>query len=73
MTAFVTTSARKLKTDNLGVIEGNILRGYGYRVTVDGTVIGYTINDKLVRRIRLMRRRGLIEKFVNVALIKRKN
>lgn len=73
LTAFVTTSARKLKTDNLGVIEGNVLKGHGYRVTVDGTVIGYTINDKLVRKIRLMRRKGLIEKFVNVALIKRKN
>lgn len=73
ITAFVTTSSRKFRTDNLGVIEGNILKGNGYRVTVDGTVIGYTVNDKLVRRVRAMRRRGLIEKFVNIALIKRKN
>ena len=71
LTTCITTSSRNFKYGNLGIIEGNILQGKGYRVTVDGTVVGYTVNDKLVRRIRLMRRKGLIEKFVNVALIKR--
>ena len=40
---------------------------------LDGTIVGYTFNDNLVDRIRLMRRRGLVEKFVNIAMIKGKN
>lgn len=71
LTTCVTTSSRRFKYTNLGIIEGNILQGKGYKVIVDGSLVGYTTNTNLVRRIRLMRRKGLFEKFVNVALIKR--
>ena len=60
LTTCVTTSSRKFTYKNLGIIEGNLLQGKGYRVTVDGTVVGYTVDHKLVKRLRLMRRRGLI-------------
>ena len=69
LTTIITTSCRSFKPHNLGIIEGNILQGRGYRVTVDGKVIGYTVDDSLVRRIKLMRRKGMIEKFVNVAVV----
>ena len=71
LTTCVTTSSRRFKYTNLGIIEGNILQGKGYKVTVDGSLVGYTIDTSLVKRIRMMRRKGLFEKFVNVALIKR--
>jgi DNA-directed RNA polymerase III subunit RPC2 len=47
--------------------------GQGHRVILDGIIIGYTFNPQLVDRIRLLRRKGLVEKFVNVAMIKGKN
>lgn len=47
--------------------------GQGHRVILDGIVIGYTFNTGLVDRIRLLRRKGLVEKFVNVAMIKGKD
>ena len=39
---------------------------------LDGSLIGYTFSEGLVNRIRLLRRRGLIEKFVNIAMMKGK-
>lgn len=73
LTTCITTSCRNFKVKNLGIIEGNISQGRGYRVILDGSLIGYTYNADLVNRIRLMRRKGLIEKFVNVAMIKGKD
>lgn len=73
LTTCITTSCRSFKVKNLGIIEGNLSQGRGHRVILDGTLVGYTYNDQLVNRIRLLRRRGLIEKFVNVAMIKGKD
>lgn len=42
-------------------------------MVLDGIIIGYTFNTKLVDRIRLLRRRGLVEKFVNIAMMKGKD
>ena len=53
-------------------MEGNLSQGRGHRVILDGSLVGFTFNDSLVKRIRLMRRKGLVEKFVNVAMIKGK-
>lgn len=55
----MTTSSRRFKYKNLGIIEGNTLQGKGYKVMVDGSLIGYTVDTSLVRKIRLMRRKGL--------------
>lgn len=45
----------------------------GHRVTINGTIVGYTLFTDVVNRIRLMRRKGMIDKNVNVALIKGHN
>ena len=73
LTTCITTSCRNFKWKNLGIIEGNISESRGHRVVLDGIIIGYTFNTKLVDRIRLLRRRGLVEKFVNVAMMKGKD
>ena len=73
LTTCITTSSRNFNYRNLGIIESNISQGRGHRVIVDGTLVGYAFSDALVKRIRLMRRKGLIEKFVNVAMIKGKD
>lgn len=73
LTTCITTSCRNFKYKNLGIIEGNLSLGQGHRVILDGIVIGYTFNTGLVDRIRLLRRKGLVEKFVNVAMIKGKD
>jgi DNA-directed RNA polymerase III subunit RPC2 len=59
LTTCLTTSSRKFKYTNLGIIEGNILQGRGLKVIVDGSLVGYTTNTNIVKRIRLMRRQGL--------------
>jgi DNA-directed RNA polymerase beta subunit len=41
-------------------------------VTINGSIIGYTLKTEIVDRVRLMRRKGLIDKYVNIALIKNK-
>ena len=40
---------------------------------IDGSLVGYTYSEDLVNRVRLLRRKGLIEKFVNIAMIKGKD
>lgn len=42
----------------------------GHRVTVNGSIIGYTLTTDIIDRIRLMRRKGHIDRYVNVALVK---
>ena len=37
---------------------------------IDGSLVGYTYSEDLVNRVRLLRRKGLIEKFENIAMIK---
>ena len=73
VTTCVTTSCRLFTPNNLGIVECGLCFGEGHRVILDGTLIGYVHTEDLVDRIKLLRRRGLIEKFVNVAMIKGKN
>jgi DNA-directed RNA polymerase III subunit RPC2 len=60
LTTCITTSCRNFKFKNLGIIEGNLSQGRGHRVILDGSIIGYTYNEGLVDRIRLLRRKGLV-------------
>lgn len=73
VTTCITTSSREFKWNNLGIIEGNLTQGRGHRVTLDGTILGYVFNENIVKRIRRLRRKGLVEKFVNVSIIRRKD
>lgn len=73
LTTCITTSCRQFRHHNLGIIDSSIAQGKGHRVLVDGTVVGYTHSDTLVNRVRLLRRKGLIEKFLNISMVKRKN
>lgn len=73
ITTCITTSCRKFKWNNLGIIEGNLTQGRGHRVILDGTILGYVFNENIVKRIRKLRRKGLLEKFVNVSIIRRKD
>ena len=59
LTTCITTSCRNFKWRNLGIIEGNLTQGRGHRVSLDGSIIGYTFDAGLVNRIRSLRRRGL--------------
>lgn len=70
LTTCVTTSSPPLKISSLGVQDYGIVGNKGHRVTINGSIIGYTLTTDIIRRIRLMRRRGLIDKYVNVALVK---
>ena len=47
-----------------------IVGNKGNRVTINGSIVGYTLTTDIVERVRLMRRKGLIDKYVNIAYIK---
>lgn len=73
LTTCITTSSPALKLSSLAVQDYAIVGNRGHRVTVNGRIIGYTPNTSIIDRVRLMRRKGLIDKYVNIALAKAQN
>lgn len=65
----VTTTSPPLKISALAIQDYGIFNK-GHRVTINGTIVGYTLYTDIIDRIRLMRRKGMIDKNVNIALIK---
>ena len=57
----------------MGVQDYAIVGNKGHRVTVNGSIIGYTMTTDILRRIRTMRRKGLIHRYVNISLVKSSN
>jgi len=47
-----------------------IVGNKGHRVTINGSIIGYTLTTDIIDRVRLMRRKGHIDRYVNIALVK---
>ncbi len=60
LSTIITTSAKGVGLSGLGVGDYGIIGNRGNRVTINGSIVGYTLNRDIVDRIILMRRRGLI-------------
>ena len=65
----VTTTSPPIKISSLAIQDYAIFNK-GHRVTINGAIVGYTLYTDIIDRIKLMRRRGIIDKNVNVALVK---